>query len=63
MEHEMEHEKKKPHDGKSETAAQESQHAAARAAGSVKDDITPAPHPVSDAIDELSSSDNDGGGH
>ena len=54
---------KKPHDEKSETSTQESQDAAARAAGSVKDDITPAPHPVRDAIDDLISGDNDGGGH
>ncbi|MCY7301459.1 MAG: hypothetical protein LH654_00135 [Thermoleophilia bacterium] len=54
---------KKPHDEKSETSAQGSQDAAARAAWSVKDDITPAPHPVRGAIEDPISGDNDGGGH
>ena len=36
---------------------------AARAGGSVKDDITPEPHPVRDAIEDLIPGDSDGDGH
>jgi len=56
-EHEME---TKPHDEKSETSAQESQDAAARATGSVKFDITPTPGPVRDAIEDIVPGDSDG---
>lgn len=51
----------KPHDEKSETSAQESPDAAARATGSVKFDITPTPGPVRDAIEDIVPGDS--GGH